>query len=346
MEVLYDPKRWEEEDRTLVLVEAHAAFMAWMLDWQKRLKDVNQWDAQKERWGELKLLGIEMLNYYVTWTAEGKYDEEWEPVYTEIEFEIPIPVDKHMFNRLLQKRLVGFIPPEGYAEFEDNPPYPFAALPIEGLYDELYLHIWHPQAYQYIPVYYQGRIDLIFRNKVTGKLWIVDHKTAAQFGSTLWFELDTQTRSYAWACKKVLGLDIHGVMFNRMRKKAPEKPDWLEKSGRLSKNMQQKTTPELYRAEIKRRGLNPADYEDFLSRFEGQEYVQRLDCLVAPDTLQMTEHVIVMEAIDMLDDPFIYPNPGMFNCSNCKFFPACQAKHDGLDDMWVLEHSGGFNKRS
>lgn len=334
LEVLYDPLRWHD-DRTVVLIEAHAAFMRWMVDWRKRLQERNLWETQKARWDELCVMGIGMLNHYVVWVAEGDYDKNWLPKFVEVEFEIPIPISPKTFERLTS---MGKIPEKGELH-ESHYGYNFCALPIDD--EGLYLHIWDFDKYQYVPVYYQGRIDLIVQDLLTGRYWIVDHKTAAQFNSTRWFDMDTQTRSYGWAAKQVLGIDVEGVMFNRLRKKVPEKPTVLQ-SGELSKNVQQKTTPELYKAEIKKRGLNENEYLEFLSRFEGQVYNERLTCVHGKDAFEVTEQGIVFEAIDMLDDPLIYPNPGMFTCNNCEFYAPCQAMHDGQDPIWVLEHSGAF----
>lgn len=330
MEVLYDPKRWND-DRTIVLIEAHAAFMRWMNTWKTRLRDLNQWDSQKDRHAELVILGKGMLDNYVEWVTHYNKDKDWEPKYTEVEFEVPIPVSK-----VNQKVL------------DEHPR--FNAIAIDGM-EGLYLHISVldevSSEYGWQPVYYQGRIDLIIEDIETGKYWIVDHKTAAQFGSTKWFDMDTQTRSYCWAIKKMLGIDVEGVMFNRLRKKVPSQPTVL-KSGELSRSMSQSTTPALYRAAAARLGLNigTPEYVNFLSRFEGQVFNDRPATVLGPDTLEQTERAILFETIDMLGDPLIYPNPGMFNCSSCQFYAPCQAEHDGQDPMWVLDHSGGFTKRS
>lgn len=326
-QVLYDPKRWDDPDRLLVLIEAHAAFMRWMVAWEKRLKARKQWDLQKDRHAELIVLGKGMLDHYVQWVADKNRDKDWKPIFTEIEFEIPIPVESEN---------------QKYVDARAN----FVALPIavdDKLSKTKYLHMYVDG--MAVPVYYQGRIDLIIIDLATGKYWIIDHKTAKQFGSTLWFDMDTQTRSYGWAAKKVLGIDVEGVMFNRARKALPQPPK-VNQNGSLSKNKQQKTTLAVYRAEIKKRGLNPVHYTDFLSSYEEATFFERLTSVHSDQAFQQTERAILQESMDMLDDPFIYPNPGMFACNMCSFRPACQAMHDGQDPMWVLDHSGGYVNRS
>lgn len=326
-QVIYDPKRWDEPDRLMVLIEAHAAFMRWMLTWKKKLEKARQWDLKKADYEEHVKLGKGILDHYVTWVADKNRDKNWKPVFTEIEFEIPIPVEPEN---------------QKYVDARAN----FVALPlvIDGKVTKTrYLHMYVDG--EALPVYYQGRIDLIILDLSTGKYWIIDHKTAKQFGSTLWFDMDTQTRSYGWAAKKVLKIDIEGVMFNRARKALPQPPK-ENKNGSLSKNKQQKTTLAVYRAEIKRRNLNPLDYTDFLSTYQEATFFERLTSVHSDQAFDQTERAILMEAMDMLDDPFIYPNPGMFSCGYCSFRPACLAMHDGQDPMWVLNNSGGYVNRS
>jgi hypothetical protein len=326
-QVLYDPKRWKDPDRLLVLIEAHAAFMRWMVKWQKKLKTTNQWDLRKTDYEEHVKLGKGVLDHYVVWVADKNRDKDWEPVFTEIEFEIPIPVEPEN---------------QKYVDARAN----FVALPIatNGKVGKTrYLHMYVDG--DAVPVYYQGRIDLIILDLSTGKYWIIDHKTAKQFGSTLWFDMDTQTRSYGWAAKKVLKIDIEGVMFNRARKALPQLPK-VNLNGSLSKNKQQKTTLAVYRAELKRRGLNAVHYTDFLSSYQEAVFFERLTSVHSDQAFEQTERAILQEAMDMLDDPFIYPNPGMFQCGYCSFRPACQALHDGQDPLWVLDHSRGYVNRS
>jgi hypothetical protein len=321
MEVYYDPERWNDE-RLIVEAEAHLAFMAVMNDWKRRLIKSDNWEARKATWNEHKELGTGMLNHYFMWAPRHDLKDDWEPIKTEIEFEVPIPVPDTI----------------------DHLRWEFSA--IDG---NLYQRVMPEGSDEYvmIPVVYQGRIDLIIRNKRTGKYWIVDHKTAAQFGQTEHLELDPQCGSYCWAIQKILGINVDGVIYQELRKKVPKEPTVLQ-SGELSQNKAQGTTAELYEKAILDGGYNPEPYAAFVQtlRESQQEYFRRLTVHRSQRELEILEHNICLEAIDMLNDPSIYPNPSRWNCNGCAMRTPCLLKQEGSDWQWHLEHSQQYAVRA
>jgi hypothetical protein len=60
----------------------------------------------------------------------------------------------------------------------------------------------------------KGKIDLLVEWK--GKLWVVDHKTAARLPTDKELDLDVQFSIYAWALRK-LGYPVHGMIYNTLR---------------------------------------------------------------------------------------------------------------------------------
>lgn len=312
LEVYYDPQRWRQ-DRLIVQQESILAFSECMVDWRRRLKHSEQWETIKSDWESLDQLGRGMLNHFFIWAP--KNDFYWEPEKVEIEFEVPIPV-----------RYATILPPF-VSDKEGN------LLKYEA-------------GSGFLPVVYQGRIDLIVCDKRNGKYYIVDHKTTGQFGSYEHLELDTQVSSYAWAIKKIIGIDIAGVIFQELKKKAPLKPKVL-KSGALSRDKSQNTTPELYRQAIAENGLNPAEYIDFLNELESHEneYFRRIQVDRTSMELDIVERHVLNEALDMFGNPRIYPNPNRFNCGSCKFHDPCVMKQDGSDWEYFLNHSLLYEKR-
>lgn len=287
---------------------AIAAFKDHMDDWKSRIRAADQWEGRKEIWQEHFDLGIGMLEHYFLWAPNAF--KGWRPVKSEIEFEVPIP---------------GL--PVKYSEgFRVN---------VEG-------HLEYLGA----PVVYQGRIDLIIQNEETDEIWILDHKTAAQFGQTEHLELDQQCGSYVWALKKCLGIDVAGVIYSEWRKKVPKEPDML-KSGLPSKNKSQNTTPELYRKKLEELGLDTEMYADFLQTLqkEGQQYFRNIPIHRSSQELAALEANIVNEAIDMIDNPRIYPNPSRWNCNGCQFRSPCLMRQEGGDWEWYLESSVLYRKR-
>lgn len=318
-DVYYDPLRWNNP-RELVQYEATQAFIESLLKWKRRLMKVEMWDTQKARWGELMELGVGMLEHYYLWAPEN--DTWFTPVKSEIEFEVPIPVPPSLRDYVLNLKRFR-TNADGYLEFYTG-----------GMTGD------------WVIVVYQGRLDLLAEDHETGKYVIIDHKTAAQFGQVSHLELDTQCGSYKWALRKMLNLAVDKVVYSEWRKDVPHPPKLL-KSGLLSQNKAQATTVEMYKAEIKRLGHNPAWYEDFLPRLKEKEtvYFRRTPVDRSDTELNNIEWNICAEAIDMLNDPLIYPNPDRWNCNGCQFQQPCIMKQDGSDWQWHLEKSGLYTLR-
>lgn len=323
LEVYYDPRRWKD-DRGIVQQEAKLAFNAHMADWKRRLNRSEQWTLMEKEWHEHAELGIGVLNHFFRWAPEQ--DVYWEPLKAEIEFEVPIPVP------------VGYDLPNGFDTGEHLRNYNW-----DG-HDGLYKHV--PENNEWLPVVYQGRIDLIARDTRHDKIYIWDHKTAGQFGDYEHLELDTQASSYAWVLKSVLGIDVAGVIFQELRKKAPEEPRVL-KTGKLSKDKSQNTTATMYRNAVHRMGFPIEEYADIIDALEmyGQEYFRRIQIDRSPAELDIIERNVLDEALDMLNDPRIYPNPNRFNCGSCRFKDPCLMRQDGSDWVYFLNTSQLFEQR-
>lgn len=312
LDVYYDPKRWDDPSRDIVRYEAEHAFLKHLDVWRKRLQATGMWEPQKRRHLELSQLGLDMLQHYWKWAPEN--DKHWRPVKSEIEFEVPIPVPFEL-ELALPKR------------FRKN---------AEG-----HLEVLADGGGWYV-VYYQGRIDLISQLLSNGRYILIDHKTAAQFGQTEHLDLDTQCRSYAWALKKMLNIDISQIVYSELKKSVPKPPRILQ-SGSLSVAKNQGTTYELYMEKIKELNHDPNWYGDFiqwLKETPPQEYFRRIPVDYRPEMLEQTGLAICMEAIDMLNDPFIYPNPDRWNCNGCAFRTPCLIKQEGGDPEWHIENSG------
>lgn len=242
------------------------------------------------------------------------------------------------------------------------------ALEFEERFDELkelglgmleHYFLWAPSRDKFKPIYveiefevpipgldgvvYQGRIDLIVEDEYG--YWLVDHKTTAQLAQTEWLALDDQCSSYAWAIKQQLGLEVRGVIYNELRKKAPRKPSQL-RSGALSVNKSQDTTYETYLSTLRELGYKEQAYASILQHLKAnpKEFVRRTKVTYNPRTLQIVENRIRAEAITMLGNPSIYPTPSRFNCNGCQFFAPCLAMHEGYDPQHILDEM--YDKRT
>lgn len=190
-------------------------------------------------------------------------------------------------------------------------------------------------------VVYQGRLDGIVEDP-QGRYWIFEHKTAGQLGRTEWLELDAQCGSYAWAIQKQLGVKIAGIIYSQALKKAPEPPKKLvnPRGGRnFSVNKQQRTTYDLYKAELEKHGEPIQNYSEFLNYLAAQDnpFFRRIEIYRNAASLDYMGQTIYLEAKEMLNHPAIYPSPGLFNCNFCRYREPCISKQNGYDYQFILD---------
>jgi hypothetical protein len=107
-----------------------------------------------------------------------------------------------------------------------------------------------------------GIIDLIIKDE-NGLYWVINHKTASNIPESGAFHaMDPQLMVYPWAAKKLLGIDVAGVIYNYVKSKPPTVPQ-LTKAGAISKRKIVTDYPTAYRFLVKNE-LAPADFTDFL----------------------------------------------------------------------------------
>jgi hypothetical protein len=79
MEVIYDPTRFSDFDRSIRFSEAHVAFDKFMKTWKERLTAIDSFgQLQEDRYYELIKLGHGMLDGYETWSLEE--DQDYVPI--------------------------------------------------------------------------------------------------------------------------------------------------------------------------------------------------------------------------------------------------------------------------
>lgn len=82
--------------------------------------------------------------------------------------------------------------------------------------------------YGLVPIYYAGKIDLMVRDSIG--LWVVDHKTAHQFGKSFEAEMasDSGQLGYCWAGGQIFGEKPNGYITNAIRIRKPKRGDVYE----------------------------------------------------------------------------------------------------------------------
>lgn len=319
LEVYYDPDFWDEP-HDIKEGAAIGAFKVEVNNQIKRIKDAGHWNEEMASdFKERIALGLGMLNHY--FLAAPRLNKGYRPVKSEITFEVPIPAPRQDWLAL-----------NGYTHrgFDRD---------ASG---NLLLHG--------DPVVYKGRLDLILEDE-DGLLWILDHKTAAQFGQTEHLDLDPQCGSYVWAIREQLGILCAGVIYSEHRKKVPKPPAVL-KNGALSKAKNQGTSYDLYLRKLVEMGYSEdqildqyGDILEYLRTNDGVSYFRRTVVHRSTDEMKAIERNISLEAIDMLGDPLIYPNPSRWNCNGCAFRTPCLIREEGGDWEWHLKHSGYYIHR-
>jgi hypothetical protein len=347
LEIYYDFSRQPSSDAdedtkqqimSVVEYEAIIAYQDYMNEWRRHLISIERYYPQsQEEWERLNKLGEDMLDGYFKW-AEQEY-RDYEVAYSEVEFEVPIPVHESLMVNVLQavnENLNAFLGSHCKTIINDE-----ICETLEP--NTLYLVVLDIETNTWQLVTYQGRIDLIFRHKKSGRYWVVDHKSTQRFDPlTDWIDIDPQASSYYWAIKRSLGIDVEGVIINYLKKTVPYPPELIRKGKALSVNKAQNTTKALFRQSIKEYGFNPMDYAQFMDEFVDPEFYRCRKTYRSSDELDRIEEFIAKEAIDMLNDPMIYPNPSQFNCSGCAFKDPCHMMHSSGDDMWFIKESGAY----
>jgi hypothetical protein len=311
MEVFYDPLTWYMS-KDIKESLAIKAFNDCINETKRQSLTINgmlqtelAYELEQD-FKERKELGESMLAYYF-WFSEHN-DKEIEPVENEIEFEIPIRVPPGMYSAYNLKH-IDFT-------FDDS----------DGILK-----------YKHKPVLYQGRIDSLWLLKRIQRYAVVDHKTAGQFGGVDFLALDEQCSSYDWALTSVLNIDIAYIIYNQLKKAIAHKPKVL-KNGTLSIAKNQNTTLELFMQAVEELNQSPEMYVDFIDflKSDPKDFVRRIEVKRNDYQRKQQGIRIFKEAVAMLDNPEIYPSPGMMNCNGCWFYNPCVATNDGGDVKYFL----------
>jgi hypothetical protein len=197
-------------------------------------------------------------------------------------------------------------------------------------------------------VHARGRQDMIVYSEETGNYVIFDHKTAKTIDEDYFdhTDLDEQCTTYLWAAEREAVMydlpykKIAGIMYQALRKAYP-KPPTIMARGLPSLNRQtESTTPQLFEQCIKELNLeNLFRTDDKMQRYYtylvekgDKQFVQRHPVERNESQKLNAGLRIYMEALDMLDNPYIYPNPSKdYSCLRCPFRAPCLAIEKGYD---------------
>ena len=280
-----------------------------------------------------------------TYRVTGLLDLLPDPVLEELETHLELGVGMMEFYK-------------SYADKHDN----FAVIAAEHDFSiPLGMEVFKPTGSAKYPVHYRGRMDLIIQDLETGRYGIMDHKSAAKADSEQYIrklEKDEQCTSYMWSAEREAELydleykQIDFVLYNTLWKGYPKPPNITTATknfpqGRPSIDRNQMTTPGLWYAAVKERGLeewiaeneNVKAYAQYLIDAGDSMFVRRDMVRRNRYEIESCGSRILDEVHDMLaPDVRVYPNPtSNYRCLNCAFRLPCIAKDDGSDWEQMLE---------
>lgn len=169
----------------------------------------------------------------------------------------------------------------------------------------------------------KGVIDVVWKNKTTGKILITDYKFSNKDKGQVDIWLDEQMYIYAaaYASLNNLTLDDINIGYVNIPKAEMKKPRVL-KNGTLSKDKAQNTTYALYLEAIEENGLNVADYEDILSEITDKRLTTVATCNI---NVEMATRIMtnIDNTIKDMDKGYILEKC-TFQCKYCDFLDYCK----------------------
>lgn len=169
----------------------------------------------------------------------------------------------------------------------------------------------------------KGIIDVVWRNRSTGKILITDYKFSNSDKGQEDILLDEQMYIYAvmYAHENGLSLDDINIGYISIPKCEMDKPRVL-KNGQLSKDKAQKVTYNDYVQTINEMGLNISDYEDILSELSGRTL---LTIETSTINMEMAERIMtnIDNTIKDMEKGYVLEKC-TFMCKKCDYLQYCK----------------------
>lgn len=345
MEVYYEPSVWGvsfEAQRGLAL---------------KAFRD--ECDAQLKRYRKLNgepevtvlndykdrlQLGLNMIKYY-TETISPVYDRGFKPVRVEVPFEVLItsPQGEPIWCKCDQCWNRWKFSDEG-VKHHDGWQESLSVEDREIGRDE---KVYRDVIWDGLPVTYGGRLDMLAQDE-SGRYWIFDWKTTSRLlnegKEESFLELDDQIASYCWALR-AYNIPVAGFVYVEIKKAYPQPPEELTRSyrgRRFSTNKAFFTTHEIYKHHVM--ANDPDAYVeglydghlDWLQK-EGPTFHQRHQIHKNEHEIEEIGRNIYLEALDITQNPLVYPQPGRWSCPSCLYRQPCLGVNQGEDYIYTLE---------
>lgn len=171
--------------------------------------------------------------------------------------------------------------------------------------------------------YIKGVIDVVWKNKTTGRILITDYKFSTKNKGLEDILLDEQMYLYAmvYGTNNNLSIDDIDIGYINIPKCEMTKPRVL-KNGTLSKDKAQNTTYNMYVESINELGLNISDYEDILSELTNKTMIN-----VAISQMNRDMMIRIAENVDHvirdMEKGYVLEKCA-FQCKYCDFLQYCK----------------------
>lgn len=275
--------------------------------------------VKKEKGGALERGSVlhECVEYYCT-------GRSWRRPYNKFAKEF---YNKHFAEEIVE---LGDIPAmvkalmENYQEYYEEEPYDYISC-------EQYFELPLIQGVDLI-----GYIDAIVSEEGNPKnVWGKEIKTYSKTPDRDFLVMNNQSSLYMWALEK-LGFPVKGMLWDIIRAKEPTKPR-LTAGGKLSQ-ARIDSTPLSLRKGIIELGLDPKEYEDFISTGDYSNYLYRFPIRKNDQVIQTILEDTKSTAKDIRDrgEELRDRNLGK-ECAWCSYKDICQAEMLGLDTSYIIK---------
>ena len=189
----------------------------------------------------------------------------------------------------------------------------------------------------------EARIDWIATSEVTGKTWLIDHKTTRYSidDSPGAVEFSLQNALYSEACKSIPDLKIDGCLHNLIRVPKKTAPSVL-KSGKLSRDKSKSAMPwPLYERAILERDEDPADYADMREALESRAWHKwkpdRTSEIGRASLLHYAHETLLRMSYAALLENHLVARVPENKCTQCEYRGLCDYRLDGQDIRPLLD---------
>lgn len=190
----------------------------------------------------------------------------------------------------------------------------------------------------YVGITSRSIIDLVVRDRASGYIWLVEHKSTKSVPDSAVRLRDFQTMLYARVLEHK-GMHVDGILWNYMRTTLPAVPH-QNQNGRFSKAIAIDTTWPIYKAAVEAAGQDPAFYDDVRERLEGNEttvWFPRFEHVVVTDA-ELLLRDYAKEALNMRRARVAWSRGEKpirtlaRDCSFCAYFRICETVITGGDE--------------